>query len=147
MPNSLGKPRTAQEIGGSGHLLFHDAVVLLLLGGSIVTLPWELAAQEVHEDVSEGLQVVTACLLNTKMGVDRGVTCGTRQILVLPVRNVEMGLWVTVLLGETKVDDVDLIATLSNTHEEIVGFDVTMNEVAGVDVFDARDLRTGSDES
>jgi hypothetical protein len=33
-----------------------------------------------------------------------------------------------------------LVTALSNPHEEVVGLDVTMNEVARVDVFHAGDL-------
>ena len=51
-----------------------------------------------------------------------------------------MGLRVPVLLGETEIDDVHLVATLANTHEEVVGLDVAVNEVTGVDVLDTRDL-------
>lgn len=32
---------SAKKVGGSRHLLLHDAVVLLLLGGSLQALPWE----------------------------------------------------------------------------------------------------------
>lgn len=49
-----------------------------------------------------------------------------------------MRLGVTVLLGQTKVDNIDLVATLTNTHEEVVGLDITVNERLGVDVLDAR---------
>ena len=38
-----------------------------------------------------------------------------------------MGLWVFELPCETEIDDIDLIAMLSNTHEEIVGLDVPMS--------------------
>ena len=75
------------------------------------------------------------------MSVDGSVASGTRQILVLPVGNVQVSLRVTVLLGETEVDDIDLIATLADAHQEIVGLDITVDEVAGVDIFDAGDLR------
>lgn len=75
------------------------------------------------------------------MGVDRCVTSGTRKVLVLSVRDVQVGLGVTVLFGETKVNHVDLVAALADTHEEVVGLDVTVNEVAGVNVLDARDLK------
>ena len=51
-----------------------------------------------------------------------------------------MRLGVTVFLGETKIDHVDLVAALADTHEEIVGFDVAVNEVAGVYVFDSGDM-------
>jgi hypothetical protein len=32
---------TAEDFGRGGHLLFHDAVVLLFLGGSLQSLPWK----------------------------------------------------------------------------------------------------------
>ena len=54
---------TAEDLGWSGHLLLHDAVVLLLLGGSLESLPREGATAEVKHDISEGLHVVTARLL------------------------------------------------------------------------------------
>lgn len=136
----LVREATAEKIGRRRHLLLHDAVVLLLLGGSLETLPGKGAAQEVHKNVGERLQVIAAGLLDTQVGVDGRVASRTGQVLVLPVGNVEMGLGVTVLLGETEVDDVDLVATLTDTHQEVVGLDVTVDEVAGVDVLDARDL-------
>lgn len=74
------------------------------------------------------------------MGVDGCVSGGTCQVLVLSVRDVEMGLGVTVLLRQAKVNDVDLVATFANAHKEIVGFDITVDEVTGVDVFDAGNL-------
>ena len=75
------------------------------------------------------------------MGVDGSVTSRARQVLVLTVRDVEVSLGVTVLLGQTEVDDVDLVAALANTHQEVVGLDVTMDEVTRVDVFHAGNLR------
>lgn len=75
------------------------------------------------------------------MRVDRSVTSCSSQVLVLAVWDVQVGLGIAILLGKTEIDDVDLIATLSNTHEEVVGFDVTMDEVARVDVLDTGDLK------
>ena len=79
--------------------------------------------------------------INTHLGVDGRVAGGTREVLVLSVRDVEMGLGVAVLLRETEIDDVDLVAPLTNAHEEVVGLDITMDEVARVDVLDTGDLR------
>lgn len=73
------------------------------------------------------------------MGIDRGISCGTGQVLVLSVGDVEMGLWVSILLGQTEIDDIDLIASLADAHQEVVWFDVTVNEGFGVDVLDSRD--------
>lgn len=80
------------------------------------------------------------------MGVDGGVTSGTRQVLVLTVGNVEVGLGVPVLLGQTEIDHVDLVASLANAHEEVVGLDVAVNEALGVDVLDAADELVGEQE-
>lgn len=38
---------SAENLGGSSHLLLHDSVVLLLLGSSLESLPWKLTSQEV----------------------------------------------------------------------------------------------------
>ena len=80
------------------------------------------------------------------MSVDAGIAGRASQVLVLPVRNVEVGLGVTVLLGQTKVDDIDLVATLADAHEEVVRLDVTMDEGLGVNVLDAGDELVGKEE-
>ena len=49
---------------------------------------------------------------------------------------MEMHLWVPELLRKTKFDDVDLIATFANSHEEIVRFDISMDKIARVNIFD-----------
>lgn len=50
------------------------------------------------------------------MSVDGGVAGGTSEVLVLSVGNVEVRLGIAVLLGQTEVDDVDLVATLADAH-------------------------------
>lgn len=73
------------------------------------------------------------------MSVDTSVTCSTRQVLVLTVWDVEVRLWVTVLLSKTKVDNVDLVAALSNSHQEIVRLDIAVDEGLGMDIFNTGD--------
>lgn len=80
------------------------------------------------------------------MSVDGGVTGSASQVLVLSVRNVEVRLGVAVLLGQTKVNDIDLVATLADAHQEVVRLDVTVDERFGVDVLDARDELVGQQE-
>ena len=63
----VGKAAT-EYLGGRGHLLLHDAVILLLLGGGLETLPGELAPAEVQHDVSERLHVITTRLFCTEEG-------------------------------------------------------------------------------
>ena len=58
-----------------------------------------------------------------------------------------MRLRVTEFLRETKIDNVDLIATLADAHQEVVRLYVTVYEVARVDVLDSGDLWRYSDTS
>lgn len=80
------------------------------------------------------------------MGVDRGITSGTGQVLVLTVRNVEVSLGVTVLLRQTKVDHIDLVAALADAHQEVVRLDITVDEGLGVDVLNAGDELVGKEQ-
>lgn len=48
----------AQILGRGRHLFLHDAVVLLLFGGGLESLPRQRASQEVHEHVTQRLHVV-----------------------------------------------------------------------------------------
>src|SRR5689334_6030145 len=84
-------------------------------------------------------QEVERLLTDTQMRVDRCITSGASQVLVLAVWNVQMSLGVTVLLCKTEIDDVDLVSALANPHQEVVGLDITVDEIAGMDILNARD--------
>ena len=57
-----------------------------------------------------------------------------------------MSLWVAIFLGETEVDDIDLVTTLADAHQEVVRLDVPVDEGLGVDVLDTRDKLIGQEE-
>ena len=73
------------------------------------------------------------------MSIDRRITCRSRQVLVLTVWNVKMGFGVTVFLGQSEINYIDLISTLSNSHQEVVRLYITVDEGFSVDVFNAGD--------
>lgn len=79
------------------------------------------------------------------MSIDGGITGSTSQVLILTVWDVEMSLGVTVLLSKTEINDVDLVTTLSDTHKEVVGLDITVDEGLGVDILDAGDELIGKE--
>ena len=84
---------------------------------------------------------------DAQMSVDGSVTSGAGKILVLTVGDVKVSLGVTVLLGQTKINDIDLVAPLADAHEEVVRLDITMDEGLGVDVFNAGDELIGEKEN
>jgi hypothetical protein len=79
---------------------------------------------------------------DTQMHVDGCVTSCACQVLVLPVRDVEMGPGILVLLGKTEIDDIDLIASSSDAHQNVIGLDVPVDEVARMYILNARDLKS-----
>jgi hypothetical protein len=79
-------------------------------------------------------------LTDTQVCINGSITGSSCQVLVLSVWDVEVSLWVTVLFSKTKIDYVDLVSTLANSHQEVVRLDITVNERFSVDVFDAGDL-------
>jgi len=56
---------------------------------------------------------------------------------------MEVGLGVTVFLSQTKINDVDLISTLANAHQKVVGLDITVDERFGVNVLNTRNKLIG----
>jgi hypothetical protein len=50
-------------------------------------------------------------------------------------------------LGQTKVNQMNPVALLAQTHDEIVGFDVAMDKISAVNVFKTTDLQTMKEDS
>mmetsp|Transcript_49756 Transcript_49756/g.158932 ORF Transcript_49756/g.158932 Transcript_49756/m.158932 type:complete len:260 (-) Transcript_49756:839-1618(-) len=141
--HELHREVLAENLDGGGHLLLADLLILLLLGGRLEPLPGQAAAEEVHEHVPQGLEVVATALLDTQMRVDGSVARGPRQVLVLPVRDVLVRLRVAVLLRQPEIDDVHLVRPLPQPHKEVIRLDVAVNEALRVHVLDSRYLRRG----
>jgi len=116
-------------------LLLSNLFVLLLVGSSLQSLPWETSTEEVHEHVAEGLEIITTRLFPAKMGVDAHVSCGTGKRLPLAVRNVLLGLRVTVLLGHAEVNNVNNVGSFAvgPSDQEVVRLDIAVDEVLLVD--------------
>ncbi len=79
----LRREALAQLGGHCVLLLVQNALVLQLLGDGIQALPGQRATQKVHQDVTEGLQIVATALFAAQMCVDRGVAGSPGQIVSL----------------------------------------------------------------
>jgi uncharacterized protein YuzE len=71
------------------------------------------------------------------MGVNGGVSRGSSQIFMLTIPNMLMGSRITIFFGESKINDINEIFTLAKANQEIIWFDIAMNEIFGVDIFQA----------
>jgi len=74
------------------------------------------------------------------MGVDTRIAGCSCQILTIAVRDVLSGFGVAEALGQTEVDDIYIVLLLADTDQEVVRFDVSVQEMTGVDELDALQL-------
>lgn len=138
------------EILNSGSLLLlADLLVLLLVRGSLESLPRQTTAQEIHENVTKGFQVIPSGLLAAKMCVDAHVTSSTGERFAFTVWNVLLGSWIPVLLGHTKIDNMDDIGGLGAraANEEVIGLDITVDQVTFVNGLYARQHLLGDHDN
>lgn len=80
-------------------------------------------------------EIITSTLFFTEVGIERGISGSSRQIFTISERYV-LTVRSSIKLGETKVNDIDKVFRLiSASYEEVVRFDVTMQNALGVDTF------------
>jgi hypothetical protein len=85
---------------------------------------------------------VEGTLTNAQVGVHGGVARGSSQILPVAVGDVLSGLGVAEALGKAEVDDVDVVLLLADANQEVVWFDVSVQEMARVHELDPLKLNT-----
>lgn len=79
-------------------------------------------------------------LTDSKMSVDWGIPGGSSQVLAIAVWNVLACLGVSEALGKTEVDYVDVVLLFADTNQEVIGFDISVKEVARVDKLNSLEL-------
>ena len=67
------------------------------------------------------------------MCIDCGVSGSASQILAITVWNMLTSFWVPEALSEPKVNDIHKMLLLLNTYQEVIWFDISVQEVARVD--------------
>ena len=77
----------------------------------------------------------------SQMGVNTGVSGRSSQCLVLAVRDVLVSAGIAVFLCQTKVNDVDQVSLLPQSHQEVVRLHVAVDEILGVNVLQSTYLR------
>mmetsp|Transcript_13817 Transcript_13817/g.28512 ORF Transcript_13817/g.28512 Transcript_13817/m.28512 type:complete len:280 (-) Transcript_13817:601-1440(-) len=133
--SEFGRVSLAKLFGAGGHFSVHDAFVLLFLGVGFQSLPGKRSANEIHQDIPKTLEVVPTGLFDSNVGIDGSVSGGSRQVFVFAVGNVLVGAWIPVLFGQSEINNVNHTLALSQSNQEIVGLDISVNKGFRVDVF------------
>lgn len=129
------------KLFNSNFLLFAlDVIIFFIFGASGQTLPGQRTSQEVKEDVTNSLKIISSRLLIADVSVERGISCSACQVLTFSERNVlSVGVFVT--LSEPEVDDVDVVfGALGASNQEVIGLNVSVNNSLFVDLLNALNL-------
>ena len=90
-----------------------------------------------------GLQVVAARLFFSHMSRQTRVTGSASQIFAFNKRYV-LALAILEALGQTEVDHVNVVlCELSSTQEEVIGFDISVDDALVMDLLNAFDHLLG----
>ena len=118
-----------------------DIVILFVLAASWQALPRECSAQEVKQDVADGLEVVPSRLLEAQVRVEGGVPSSASKVFSLTEWNV-FSIAILVALCQAEVNNVDLIfCGLLAANEEVVRLDVAVNDTLLVYFLDSVTLQ------
>ena len=124
-------------------LLFLDIGVLLGFGSSWEALPWESTYQEIEENVTNGLKVISTGLLVPDVSVDGSISGSTREVLTVSEWDV-LTVGTLVALGQPKINDVDRVfGLLSATNQKVVGLNISVNDSLFMHNLDSLDHLNG----
>ena len=65
---------------------------------------------------------------------------------MLPVGDVQMSAGITIFLGQTKVNNMNLVALTPKTHKKVIWLDIAVQKVLAMNVLDARNHLVGQQE-
>ena len=70
------------------------------------------------------------------MGINGGITSSSSQIFTLSVRNM-LSVSLNVSLGQSEVQNENLVGSFVQSDAEVIGFYVSMDEMSVVDVLNS----------
>ena len=143
----LGGLVEAELVYGNLLLFALDVIIFFVLRASWEALPRQRSAQEVQQHVTDGFQVVSTGLFITDMGADWGVPGRASQVLSLTEGDV-LALWVLEALGETEVNDVNIVfRAFIPANKEVVWLDIAMDNPLFVHFLNTVDLHTSHENT
>ena len=120
-------------------LLLLNILILLILILPRQILPRQAATEEVEDDMADGFEVVSSTLFLTHMCCQTSISCRACKILALDEGNV-LALGVTIALGQSKVDYVDIVlGQIGSTYEEVIWLNITVDDPLVVHLLDSLD--------
>ena len=77
------------------------------------------------------------------MAVDTGETCRANQIWNPGTTGIGLHLGITAFGGEAQIRYINIIPMLPHPYQEVFGFDISIDNALGVDIFETTDKLVG----
>lgn len=90
---------------------------------------------QIHQNHADLFKIISSCLFNTNMGVQTGISCSSCELLAVLVRDVSASTGVFVSFCKSEVNDVDYVLLLTHADQEVIWFDISVQEALLVNVF------------
>jgi hypothetical protein len=104
------------------------------------TLPWQKATKKVDENVCEGLHIVPSSELQAQVTINGCEISGSYKAKTIVVWNMYACLGIPELLRQPKINEVHHVGLLADAHNDVGRFEITVNEVARMDILQATEL-------
>ncbi len=62
------------------------------------------------------------------MCVHTSIASSACEVFIISIRNMLVGLWVTITLGQSEIDRMDETRSFIDTNEEVVRLNISMDE-------------------
>lgn len=101
------------------------------------SLPGKGTLVEVHHDVANRLEVVSAGLLDPEMSVNRSVAGSAGQGFAISIRDMAAIFWVTEALCQSKIYHINSVFFFPQSDQKIVRFDISVEKMPVVYEFNS----------
>ena len=109
-------------------LLFNLPIGFILVAWPNI-LPRQLSREEIDQDIPNSFEVISSGKFFTQVSMYWSISGSTSQRLIITVSQVFLCGFIIIFLSQTHIDYVDNPALLMEAHQEIIWFDISMNEI------------------
>ena len=129
---------TFTQIFNTGNSFFDfDLLIFLFFSFSRKTLPRQLASDEIHQDNSNLLQIISPCLLNTQVGIQTCISSSSSQRFIVFKTYMSACFRIFISFRKSEIYNVYHMLLLLCSYQKIIWFYISMQEPVLVYEFDS----------
>ena len=69
------------------------------------------------------------------MCINTSIACSSSKVFIFSVGYVLMSSCITIFFSKPKIDNINQVSFFTKSHQKIIWFDISMNEIFGMNIF------------